>query len=150
MVTSAIWKATQRPWLTIFAPVLISFSLRLVSDQSLMGSGVVGGNQVRFAELTGRAWSQMSDLRRESASSFRLSGPIHETVKETARGRARDIADGLVELTDIDPSDRALLIEEAALAASFLKANRATRDRRQTAPRHADGTGEPRCRARRH
>ena len=28
--------------------------------------------------------------------------------------------------------------------------NRARRDRRQTAPRHADGTGEPRCRARRH
>src|SRR6516225_12487800 len=40
MATSAIWKATQRPWLTIFAPILISFSFRLVSDQSLIGSGV--------------------------------------------------------------------------------------------------------------
>ena len=35
MATSAIWKATKRPWLTPFAPILISVSLRLVSDQSL-------------------------------------------------------------------------------------------------------------------
>jgi hypothetical protein len=28
------------PWLTIFAPILISFCLRLVSDQSFMGFGV--------------------------------------------------------------------------------------------------------------
>jgi hypothetical protein len=38
--TSAIWKAIQRPWLTSFAPILISFSFKLVSDQSLIGSGV--------------------------------------------------------------------------------------------------------------
>ena len=40
MATSAIWKATVRPWLTTFAPILISFSFKLVSDQSLIGSGV--------------------------------------------------------------------------------------------------------------
>src|SRR5262249_30747139 len=40
MATSAIWKITWRPWLTTFAPILISFSFRLVSDQSLIGSGV--------------------------------------------------------------------------------------------------------------
>ena len=38
MATSAIWKATWRRWLTTFAPILISLSLRLVSDQSLIGS----------------------------------------------------------------------------------------------------------------
>ena len=38
--TSAIWKVTMRAWLTTFAPILITFSLRLVSDQSLIGSGV--------------------------------------------------------------------------------------------------------------
>jgi hypothetical protein len=27
-------------WLTTFAPILISFSFKLVSDQSLIGSGV--------------------------------------------------------------------------------------------------------------
>jgi hypothetical protein len=40
MATSAIWNATYRPWLTTFAPILISFSLRVVIDQSLIGSGV--------------------------------------------------------------------------------------------------------------
>jgi hypothetical protein len=30
--TSAICKDTQRPWLTTFAPILISFTRRLVSD----------------------------------------------------------------------------------------------------------------------
>jgi hypothetical protein len=35
MATSA-----KRPWLTTFAPILISFSFKLVSDQSLIGSGV--------------------------------------------------------------------------------------------------------------
>src|SRR5262249_20454255 len=30
----------ERPWLTTFAPILISFSVKLVSDQSLIGSGV--------------------------------------------------------------------------------------------------------------
>src|SRR5215472_8873530 len=40
MATSPIWKATQRPWLATFAPILISLSFRLVSDQSLIGSGV--------------------------------------------------------------------------------------------------------------
>jgi hypothetical protein len=29
-----------RPWLTTLAPILISFSFRLDSDQSLIGSGV--------------------------------------------------------------------------------------------------------------
>src|SRR5262249_18635193 len=37
MATSAIWKITWRPWLTTFAPILISLSFRLVSDQSLIG-----------------------------------------------------------------------------------------------------------------
>jgi hypothetical protein len=40
MATPTIWKATERPWLTTFAPILISFSFKLVSDQSLIGSGV--------------------------------------------------------------------------------------------------------------
>jgi hypothetical protein len=40
MATSAIWKAMLRPWLTTLAPILISFSFRLDSDQSLIGSGV--------------------------------------------------------------------------------------------------------------
>ena len=40
MATSAIWKATVRPWLTTLAPILISFSFKLVSDQFLIGSGV--------------------------------------------------------------------------------------------------------------
>ncbi len=31
--TSAIWNVTERPCLTIFAPVLISFSRSVVSDQ---------------------------------------------------------------------------------------------------------------------
>jgi predicted peroxiredoxin len=38
----------------------------------------------------------------------------------------------------------------AAAPRPVLRPNRARRDRRQTAPRHADGTGKPRCRARRH
>ena len=40
MATSAIWKARPRPWLMTLAPILISFSFRLDSDQSLIGSGV--------------------------------------------------------------------------------------------------------------
>jgi hypothetical protein len=28
-----------KPWLTTFAPILISFSFKLVSDQSVIGSG---------------------------------------------------------------------------------------------------------------
>ena len=40
MATSATWKAMERPLLTTFAPILISFFLRLVNDQSLIGSGV--------------------------------------------------------------------------------------------------------------
>ena len=40
MATSAIWKMTLRPWLTTFAPILINFSFKLVSDQFLIGSGV--------------------------------------------------------------------------------------------------------------
>src|SRR5215213_2250574 len=30
--TSAIWKVTYRPWVTTFAPILISFSRKLVND----------------------------------------------------------------------------------------------------------------------
>jgi len=40
MATSAIWKAMVRPRLLTLAPILISFSFRLDSDQSLIGSGV--------------------------------------------------------------------------------------------------------------
>jgi hypothetical protein len=40
MATSTIRNATLRPWLTTFAPILISFSFRLVGEQSLIGSGV--------------------------------------------------------------------------------------------------------------
>jgi hypothetical protein len=40
MAISAIWKAKSRPWLTTYAPILMSFSLSLVSDQPLIGSGV--------------------------------------------------------------------------------------------------------------
>jgi hypothetical protein len=43
MATSAIWKTTQRPWLITFAPILISFSFKLVSDQSLTGSAADRG-----------------------------------------------------------------------------------------------------------
>ena len=35
-----IWKATLRPCLTTLAPILMSFSFKLDSDQSLIGSGV--------------------------------------------------------------------------------------------------------------
>ena len=37
--TSAIWNVTLRPWLTIFAPILISFSRSVVSDQCAMVRG---------------------------------------------------------------------------------------------------------------
>ncbi len=40
IATSAIWNATVRAWPTTFAPILISFSSSVVSDQSLIGSGV--------------------------------------------------------------------------------------------------------------
>jgi hypothetical protein len=40
MATSAIRKATQRAWLTTFASTLISFSLSVLGDQPLIGSGV--------------------------------------------------------------------------------------------------------------
>jgi hypothetical protein len=40
MATSAIWNTSLRPWLMTLAPILISFSFRPVSDQSLIGSGV--------------------------------------------------------------------------------------------------------------
>jgi hypothetical protein len=45
MATSAIWNATKRPWLTTFAPILMSFFLRLVSDQSLIGSDVASARR---------------------------------------------------------------------------------------------------------
>ena len=40
MAISAMWKAMERPWLTTLAPILMSFSRGLVSDQSRMASGV--------------------------------------------------------------------------------------------------------------
>ena len=43
--TSAIWKVTYRPWLTTLAPILISFSRKLVSDH---GSAVFGMASVRM------------------------------------------------------------------------------------------------------
>jgi hypothetical protein len=46
MATSAIWKATQRLWLTTFAPILISLSLSVGSDRSWIGSGI---NDYRMA-----------------------------------------------------------------------------------------------------
>jgi hypothetical protein len=45
--TSAIWKATWRPWLTTFAPVLISFSLGVVSEHAFFGSSVGRAEGVR-------------------------------------------------------------------------------------------------------
>src|SRR5271165_1124467 len=41
-----------RSWLTTFAPILISFSLRLVSDQTLIGSGVDSGHRFYFDKAT--------------------------------------------------------------------------------------------------
>jgi hypothetical protein len=38
--TSAIWKATQWRLLTPFAPILIGFSFKVISNRSLIGSGV--------------------------------------------------------------------------------------------------------------
>ena|SRR5208337_292969 len=38
--------------LTTFAPILISFSLRLVSDQTLIGSGVDSGHRFYFDKAT--------------------------------------------------------------------------------------------------
>ena len=40
MATSDFWNAAYRHWLATFAPILTSFSLRLVSDQSSTGSGM--------------------------------------------------------------------------------------------------------------
>ena len=37
--TSAIWKITYRAWCTTFAPILISFSRNVVSDQWATGLG---------------------------------------------------------------------------------------------------------------
>jgi hypothetical protein len=42
---------TSRPWLTTFAQILISFSLRLVSDQSLIGSGVAPAPSERSIDV---------------------------------------------------------------------------------------------------
>jgi hypothetical protein len=51
MATSAIWKATYRPWLTTFAPILSNFSFKLVSDQSSHGEVQVKGEiQSRISE----------------------------------------------------------------------------------------------------
>ena len=37
--TSAIWKVMQRPWRTILAPILTSFSLSVVRDQCAIACG---------------------------------------------------------------------------------------------------------------
>ena len=39
--TSAIWNVTYRPWRTILVPILISFSLSVVSDQCSASSDTV-------------------------------------------------------------------------------------------------------------
>jgi hypothetical protein len=41
MVTSAIWNVTYRAWVTTFAPISISFSLKVVIDQCLTGDGAI-------------------------------------------------------------------------------------------------------------
>jgi len=41
MATSAIWNATYRPWLTTFAPILISFS-RSVVNEAFKTSNCIG------------------------------------------------------------------------------------------------------------
>jgi hypothetical protein len=54
--TSAIWNVTWRPWLTTLAPILISFSRKLVRDH---GSAVLGIASVRMKlpRLPVSAWS---------------------------------------------------------------------------------------------
>ena len=42
MATSAIWKATLRPWLMTLAPILISSSFRLDSDANTTARMLVG------------------------------------------------------------------------------------------------------------
>ncbi len=42
MAASAIWKAAWRRSLTILVPLLIGFSFKLVSDQSVIVSRVAG------------------------------------------------------------------------------------------------------------
>ncbi len=37
--TSAIWNVTNRPWLTIFAPISTTFSRSVVSDQCSISCG---------------------------------------------------------------------------------------------------------------
>ena len=39
MATSAIWKAMERPWLTSFAPILISFSCALSASAASATTG---------------------------------------------------------------------------------------------------------------
>ena len=65
MATSAIWKITKRPWLTTFAPILISLSFRLVSDQSLIGYRFGGSAIVVFGEPG--AWRLCEDTRRRGS-----------------------------------------------------------------------------------
>lgn len=40
IAASSIWKARYQHWLTTFTPILMSFYLRLISDQTLIGSGI--------------------------------------------------------------------------------------------------------------
>ena len=57
-----------RPHMTTFAPILISFSFRLVSDQSLIGSGVASVRR-KFAEIVGeRVKLKANRIGRERAA----------------------------------------------------------------------------------
>jgi hypothetical protein len=38
--TSALWQVTYRPWVTTFAPILISFSRKLVNDHLSAAFGI--------------------------------------------------------------------------------------------------------------
>jgi hypothetical protein len=48
----AIWKTTYRPRLTTLAPILMSFSGKLVSDHGSAASGIAGV-RMKFAEIVG-------------------------------------------------------------------------------------------------
>src|SRR5262245_19473653 len=73
IATSAIWKATWRPWLTTFAPILIGISFRLVSDQSLIGWACQHAQEI--SEVTGeRMKLEAHGVGRERS---RTDGRVH-------------------------------------------------------------------------
>jgi hypothetical protein len=47
MATSASWKVTLRLWRTTLAPILISFSRKVVNDQCSTASGSLAVSQLR-------------------------------------------------------------------------------------------------------